>query len=535
MTKYVFVTGGVSSSLGKGLACASLAALLIARGLKVATRKLDPYLNVDPGTMNPTQHGEVFVTDDGAETDLDLGHYERFTNQSCTRYDSISSGKIYLNVITKERAGDYLGQTVQMIPHITDNIKQFMYQESAHKDVVICEVGGTVGDIEGLPFFEAIRQMRYELGKKNHVLIHVTFLPYIKAAGEIKTKPSQHSVHALQGLGLQPDVLLCRSSYEINDEICQKLANFCNVKVENVIKGNDAENIYEIPLIYHQEGLDKAVCNALDINSSPDLTAWQRLNRQIQSAKNVLNIGVVGKYMGLQDAYKSVNQAIMHAATENLVKANIIWLDAEEESLESELLKLDALIVPGGFGSRGVEGKLKAISHARLNKLPFLGICLGMQLTVIEAIRNVLGLKSASSTEFGPTDTPAVALIQEWANSEEKKLYNVEDTMGGTLRLGAHLCRLAKGSLAEKIYGGSEIHERHRHRYEVNVHYKDDLEKHGYWISGMSENGLLPEIIEYKDHPYFIAAQYHPEFKSRPFQPHPLFVKLIEAASKRKK
>ncbi len=529
MAKFIFTTGGVSSSLGKGLACAALGAILQTRGLKVRLRKLDPYLNVDPGTMNPYQHGEVFVTSDGAEADLDLGHYERFTNQDATQFDSVTSGKIYSAVIAKERKGDYLGATVQVIPHITDAIKEFIKNGSEDVDIIICEVGGTVGDIEALPFFEAIRQLRNELGNKNSLLMHVTLLPYLAAAGELKTKPTQHSVQALQTLGLRPDILLCRSEHEIPEDAKQKLALFCNVNSENVIRAQDAGNIYEIPLIYHNEGLDAAVAKAFDIVTEPKLKPWEELINKLNSPRAKIRIGIVGKYVQLKDAYKSLDQAITHAGIAEQVEVEKLWIDAEDEGLLAKIQSVDGIIIPGGFGERGIEGKIQTINYARKNNVPMLGICLGMQLSVIEGCRNVLGKKDASSTEFGPTNTPVVALMTEWMSGEQKEIRGVSDDMGGTMRLGSFGCTLKDGTLAFNLYGNTQISERHRHRYEVNLQYKQALEDKGYVFSGMSPDGLLPEIVEYHPHPFFIASQFHPELKSRPFSPHPLFTGLVRA------
>jgi len=529
MAKFIFTTGGVSSSLGKGLACAALGSLLQARGLTVRLRKLDPYLNVDPGTMNPYQHGEVFVTSDGTEADLDLGHYERFTNQDATKDDSVTSGKIYSSVIAKERRGDYLGATIQVIPHITDAIKEFILNDSDSTDVIICEVGGTVGDIEALPFLEAIRQLRNELAHKSTLLIHLTLLPYLAAAGELKTKPTQHSVQALQTLGLRPDILLCRSEHEIPEDAKRKLALFCNVAYENVISAKDAESIYEIPLIYHQEGLDNAVASAFSIEKAPNLKPWEELIAKLHNPKEKVRIGIVGKYIQLKDAYKSLDQAITHAGIAEQVEIEKVWIDAEDNALLSKIQNLDGIIIPGGFGDRGIEGKIHAIQYARENQKPLLGICLGMQLCVVEGARNELGIKDASSTEFGLTENPVVARMTEWMSGEQKEQRGISDDMGGTMRLGSFPCVIEKDSLAYNVYKSSEIVERHRHRYEVNLKYKEALEKKGYIFSGMSPDGLLPEIIEYKSHPFFIAAQFHPELKSRPFGPHPLFTGLVRA------
>ncbi len=529
MAKFIFTTGGVSSSLGKGLACAALGALLQARGLSVRLRKLDPYLNVDPGTMNPYQHGEVFVTSDGAEADLDLGHYERFTNQNATKFDGVTTGKIYSSVIAKERRGDYLGATIQVIPHITDEIKAFILNDSDNVDIVICEVGGTVGDIEALPFLEAIRQLRNELGHDNSLLIHLTLLPYLSAAGELKTKPTQHSVQALQTLGLRPDILLCRSEHEIPEDAKRKLALFCNVAYENVICANDAESIYEIPLIYHQEGLDNAVSAAFGIKTAPNLKPWQDLIIKLRNPKAKVRIGIVGKYIQLKDAYKSLDQAITHAGISEQIEIEKLWIDAEDNALLSKIQNVDGVIIPGGFGERGIEGKIQAINYARENNVPLLGICLGMQLSVVEGARNELDIKDASSTEFGHTNNPIVARMTEWMSGEQKQQRGISDDMGGTMRLGSFPCVLKKDSLAYKLYGNPQIEERHRHRYEVNLKYKDELEKKGYIFSGMSPDGLLPEIVEYSPHPFFIASQFHPELISRPFSPHPLFIGLVRA------
>lgn len=529
MAKFIFTTGGVSSSLGKGLACAALGAILQTRGLSVRLRKLDPYLNVDPGTMNPYQHGEVFVTNDGAEADLDLGHYERFTNQDATQYDSVTSGKIYSSVIAKERKGEYLGATIQVIPHITDAIKAFIQNGSEDVDVIICEVGGTVGDIEALPFLEAIRQLRNELGSQKSLLIHVTLLPYLAAAGELKTKPTQHSVQALQTLGLRPDILLCRSEHEIPDDAKQKLALFCNVSPENVIRAQDAGNIYEIPLIYHNEGLDVAVANAFGITTEANLKPWQELVIKLKNPRAKVRIGIIGKYVQLKDAYKSLDQAITHAGIAEQVEIEKLWIDAEDNTLQEKIQSVDGIIIPGGFGERGIDGKLRAINYARKNNVPLLGICLGMQLSVIEACRNVLGKTDASSTEFGPTNNPVVARMTEWMDGEQKQIRGISDDLGGTMRLGSFDCSIKEGTLAFNLYGSANIAERHRHRYEVNLKYKNDLEVKGYVFSGMSPDGLLPEIVEYTPHPFFIASQFHPELKSRPFNPHPLFTGLIRS------
>lgn len=538
MARFIFVTGGVVSSLGKGIASASLGALLQARGYKVLLRKLEPYLNVDPGTMSPYQHGEVFVTDDGAETDLDLGHYERFTGVNTTKFDAVSTGRIYSNVIEKERRGDYLGATVQIIPHVTDAIKDAILKNTKNVDFVICEIGGTVGDIEGLPFLEAIRQLRNDLGYRNSLFIHLTLVPFIPTAGELKTKPTQHSVKELQSKGIQPDILLCRSDRPIGVEERRKLALFCNIKPECVIEGLDVSTIYQVPISYHEQGLDREVCKhfALESKTAPDLSIWERIVETLVRPEGDVTIGIVGKYTNLLDAYKSLHQALIHGGIANKVHVNIEWINAEDledqnrATLLERLSPLHGILVPGGFGVRGTQGMIAAIQFAREHKIPFFGICLGMQLAVIEAMRHMGGHQDASSTEFGPTFTPAIALMTEWIKGDVIQKYFPGADLGGTMRLGSYECRLTPDSKAHEIYQNSVIFERHRHRYEVNTTYIQELEKCGLYMVGTTVNGLLPEVAERKDHPWFIAVQFHPEFKSRPFKPHPLFASFIEAA-----
>ncbi|MBI1954173.1 MAG: CTP synthase [Proteobacteria bacterium] len=530
LPKFIFITGGVVSSLGKGIAAASLGVLLQEHGFKVRIRKLDPYLNLDPGTMSPYQHGEVFVTEDGAETDLDLGHYERFTNINATKNDNTTAGKIYSSVFAKERRGDYLGKTIQVVPHIIDEIKSFITSHLDFEDFVIYEIGGTVGDIEGLPFIEAIRQLRHDLGMERTLFIHVTLLPYIDVAQEIKTKPTQHSVKELLSLGIQPDILLCRTNRPITLDIKNKLGLFCNVKTERVIAAYDVKNIYEVPLIYHQEGLDDQVCQYF--KTSPQtktfLKNWDNLLHIIQNPKKVVKVGIVGKYTQLPDAYKSLLEALAHGGIAHHVKVDLELISADQENDEF-LKELDGIVVPGGFGPRGIEGKLKAIQFAREKNVPFLGICLGMQLSIIEVARNLLNLEDASSTEFGPTPHPVIGLMREWLENGTKIHRSPQHDLGGTMRLGKYPCRLLPGSKAFAAYQTNEISERHRHRYEVNLHYKEKLEKAGLCFSGMSPDGTLTEIVEYKNHPWFIAVQFHPELKSRPFTPHPLFKAFIGA------
>ncbi|NNC59570.1 MAG: CTP synthase [Erythrobacter sp.] len=537
MARYIFITGGVVSSLGKGLMAASLGALLQARGYKVRIRKFDPYLNVDPGTMSPYQHGEVYVTDDGAETDLDLGHYERFTGVSARQSDNITSGRVYQDIIAKERRGDYLGATVQVIPHVTDAIKNFALADQDDLDFILCEIGGTVGDIESLPFMEAIRQLRNELEPQQTLSVHVTLVPYIAAAGELKTKPTQHSVRELASLGIKPDVLLCRAEHPLPDSERQKIANFCNVRKQAVIPALDAPSIYSVPLQYHQEGLDAEVLRGFGITDAPepDLAAWNDVTDRYFHPEGEVTIGVVGKYVGLQDAYKSLNEALVHGGMANRVKVNIKWIDAEvfegnDEEIAAKLEPLHAILVPGGFGERGSEGKIASVRFARERKVPFLGICLGMQMACIEAARSA-GHDAASSTEFGHTDEPVVGIITEWMTAEGLEKREAGGDLGGTMRLGAYEARLDGNSHVSALYGGTtSISERHRHRYEVNVAYRDALESQGLIFSGMSPDGLLPEIVERPDHPWFVGVQFHPELKSKPFDPHPLFSGFIEAA-----
>lgn len=538
MARYIFITGGVVSSLGKGLMAASLAALLQARGYRVRIRKFDPYLNVDPGTMSPHQHGEVYVTDDGAETDLDLGHYERFTGVASRQSDNVTSGRIYKTIIERERRGDYLGATVQVIPHVTDAIKAFAQDETEDLDFVLCEIGGTVGDIESLPFIEAIRQLRNDLGRGQTVSIHVTLVPYISAAGELKTKPTQHSVRELAALGVQPDVLVCRSERELPASDRAKIAQFCNVPTAAVIPALDAKSIYAVPMQYHREGLDSEVLKAfgIDPGAPPPLDRWEQIMRRLDNPEGEVTIGVVGKYMGVPDAYKSLHEALVHGGIANQVKVNIRWLDAEvfeqdDEEVASRLEPMHGILVPGGFGERGSEGKIAGVRFARERGVPFFGICLGMQMACVDAARDQ-GLKNASTTEFGPTEEPVVGMITEWMTAEGIQKREEGGDLGGTMRLGAYPARLGGNSVVASIYGTEEISERHRHRYEVNTHYKPLLEKGGLVFSGMSPDGSLPEIVERPDHPWFVGVQFHPELKSKPFDPHPLFASFIEAAVK---
>ncbi|MDJ0388174.1 CTP synthase [Roseomonas sp. E05] len=537
MTRFVFITGGVVSSLGKGIAAASLGALLQARGYKVRLRKLDPYLNVDPGTMSPYQHGEVFVTDDGAETDLDLGHYERFTGVHASKLDAYTSGRIYADVIAKERRGDYLGGTVQVIPHITDAIKEAATAETEGLDFVLIEVGGTVGDIESLPFLEALRQLHNELGPQRSLFMHLTLVPYIPSAGELKTKPTQHSVKELLGLGIQPQILLCRCDRPIPENERRKIALFCNVRPENVIPALDANSIYAVPLQYHSEGLDREVLRhfGLSIYGEPDLSGWTRIVQRLENPEGEVKIAIVGKYISLLDAYKSLAEALTHGGIQHGVKVKLDWVDSQIFETSSALERLEGvhgILVPGGFGERGSEGKIEAVRFARERKIPFLGICFGMQMAVIEAARNLVGLDKASSTEFGPTEEPVVGLLTEWLRGNERERRKAEGDLGGTMRLGAYPAMLAEGSLIRQVYGRGEIEERHRHRYEVNIGYRERLEQAGLRFSGLSPDGLLPEIVEYPDHPWFIGVQYHPELKSKPFQPHPVFAGFVGAAVK---
>ncbi|MBN8534879.1 MAG: CTP synthase [Rhizobiales bacterium] len=535
MTRYIFITGGVVSSLGKGLASAALGAVLQARGYKVRLRKLDPYLNVDPGTMSPYQHGEVFVTDDGAETDLDLGHYERFTGRSATKADNITTGRIYQEIIAKERRGDYLGATVQVIPHVTDAIKNFVLSGNEGNDFVLIEVGGTVGDIEGLPFFEAVRQLRNELPQGHSCYIHLTLLPFIPSAGELKTKPTQHSVQELRSIGIQPDILLCRCDREIPEGERRKLALFCNVRPSAVIEARDVDQIYAVPLAYHDEGLDREVLRVfgLDADIEPDLSSWQRIVSTVRNPEGEVTIAIVGKYTGLKDAYKSLMEALHHGGIANSVKVNFDWIDSEifeREDATSYLEHVHGILVPGGFGHRGAEGKIQAARFARERNVPYFGICFGMQMAVLEAARNLAGLEGASSTEFGDCKLPVVGMMTEWMNKGQLEIRQSGGDLGGTMRLGAYESKLVANSRIAGIYGSSTIHERHRHRYEVNMAYREQLEAKGLLFSGVSPDGLLPETIEYPDHPWFIGVQYHPELKSRPFEPHPLFASFIAAA-----
>jgi CTP synthase len=536
MARYIFITGGVVSSLGKGLASAALGAVLQSRGYKVRLRKLDPYLNVDPGTMSPYQHGEVFVTDDGAETDLDLGHYERFTGRPACKADNITTGRIYQEILAKERRGDYLGATVQVIPHVTNAIKDFVLTGNDGFDFVLCEVGGTVGDIEGLPFFEAIRQIKNDLPRGEVIYIHLTLLPFIPSAGELKTKPTQHSVKELRSIGIQPDILLCRTDREIPKEERRKLGLFCNVRESAVIEARDVDNIYAVPEAYHVAGLDDEVLAAFGIQDAPPpaLERWHEINARVRNPEGQVTIAVVGKYTGMKDAYKSLIEALSHGGIANKVKVNLDWIESEVFEREDPapfLEHVNGILVPGGFGQRGAEGKIKAAQFARERRVPYFGICFGMQMAVIEAARNLVGITDANSTEFGETKEPLVGLMTEWLRGNELEKRSKAGDLGGTMRLGAYQAALAKGSRVSRVYGGAlEISERHRHRYEVNTAYKDRLEQHGLRFSGMSPDGVLPEIVEYQDHPWFIGVQFHPELKSRPLDPHPLFSSFIEAA-----
>jgi len=535
MARYVFITGGVVSSLGKGIAAAALAALLQARGYRVRLRKLDPYLNVDPGTMSPTQHGEVFVTDDGAETDLDLGHYERFTGRSANKADNITTGRIYKNIIDKERRGDYLGATVQVIPHVTNEIKDFVVSGNDDFDFVICEIGGTVGDIEAMPFVEAIRQLGNDLPRGTAVYVHLTLMPYIPAAGELKTKPTQHSVKELQALGIHPDILLVRADREIPEAERRKLSLFCNVRASAVIQALDVASIYDVPIAYHREGLDDEVLAAFGIEPAPQprMDDWQEVSRRIHNPEGAVTIAIVGKYTGLKDAYKSLIESLYHGGIANQVKVNLEWIESEvfeKEDPSPYLEKVHGILVPGGFGERGSEGKIRAAQFARERKVPYFGICFGMQMAVVEAARNLAGISKASSTEFGKTNEPVVGLMTEWIHGNELQKRTASGDLGGTMRLGAYRAVLKKDTKIADIYASTEISERHRHRYEVNVDYKERLEKCGLVFSGMSPDGVLPETVEYADHPWFIGVQYHPELKSRPFEPHPLFASFVEAA-----
>ncbi len=534
MTRYVFITGGVVSSLGKGLASAALGALLQARGFSVRLRKLDPYLNVDPGTMSPYQHGEVFVTDDGAETDLDLGHYERFTGRPARQADNITTGRLYQEIIAKERRGDYLGSTVQVIPHVTDAIKAFITTGNEGVDFVLCEIGGTVGDIEGLPFFEAIRQLGNELPRGSTAFIHLTLVPFIPSAGELKTKPTQHSVKELRSIGIQPHVLLCRTDRRLPRDERRKIALFCNVRPEAVIQALDVQSIYDVPIAYHAEGLDREVLAAFGITNAPepDLARWREIAETIADPDGEVTVAIVGKYTGLKDAYKSLNEALIHGGIANKVKVNLEWIPSETfegRDVAAYLEDVNGILVPGGFGERGSEGKIQAARFARTHGVPYFGICFGMQMAVIEAARDA-GIEGASSTEFGPTDEPVIGLMIEWMKGAELETRERNGNLGGTMRLGAYEAVLAGGSKAAEIYGTTRISERHRHRYEVNTRYRNRLEAAGLRFSGLSPDGLLPEIVERPDHPWFIGVQFHPELKSRPFEPHPLFASFIGAA-----
>ncbi|MGE0595138.1 MAG: CTP synthase [Hyphomonadaceae bacterium] len=537
MARYVFITGGVVSSLGKGIASAALGALLQARGYKVRLRKLDPYLNVDPGTMSPYQHGEVFVTDDGAETDLDLGHYERFTGVSALQADNITTGRIYQEIIAKERRGDYLGATVQVIPHVTNAIKEFILSDHGGADFVLCEIGGTVGDIEGLPFFEAIRQLGQELDPQQAAFVHLTLLPYIPSAGEMKTKPTQHSVKELRSIGIQPNILLCRCDRPIPEDEKRKIALFCNVRESAVVEARDLQTIYEAPLAYHKAGLDTELLKhfGVTVAPQPDMAKWETIVQRLKSPDGEVTIGVVGKYTELKDAYKSLIEALHHGGVANNVKVNIRWIESEKfeekgAAWHEDLHGVHGVLVPGGFGERGSEGKIAAVTFAREHNAPFFGICFGMQMACIEAARNQAGLKGASSTEFGAAKHPIVGLMTEWLKGNELEKRQAHGDLGGTMRLGAYAAALDPESKVAAIYGDTQISERHRHRYEVNTKYREKLEDVGLIFSGMSPDGVLPEIVERRDHPWFVGVQFHPELKSRPFEPHPLFASFIAAA-----
>ena len=538
MARFIFVTGGVVSSLGKGLSSASLAYLLQSRGYKVRLRKLDPYLNVDPGTMSPFQHGEVFVTDDGAETDLDLGHYERFSGVSAKKSDNITTGKIYNDVLKKERKGKYLGKTVQVIPHITDRIKEFIKNDSLKEDFVICEIGGIVGDIESLPFVEAIRQFANDIEKKNALFIHLTLVPYLKASDEIKTKPTQHSVKELRSIGIQPDIIICRSERSIPLEHRKKISLFCNVDIKNVIETVDVKTIYEAPISFFKEKLDVQVLNYFKMKSKKpvNLNPWKKITKIILQTKKEVNIAIIGKYVELKDAYKSLDEALTHGGIENKIKVNLIRIDSDKlrvSEIKSKLRNISGILIPGGFGKRGTDGKIEAIRYARNNKIPFLGICYGMQMAIIEFARNKLNIKKATSSEFDKNGVHVIGLINEW-KKDGKTIKGTDKDLGGTMRLGSYDAKLKDNSLIRKIYGKNFIKERHRHRYEVNINYKEKFEKNGMSFSGLSPDGSLPEIIELKNHPWFIGVQFHPEFKSRPLAPHPLFSSFIRASKNHK-
>ena len=538
MAQFIFVTGGVVSSLGKGLSSASLAYLLQSRGFKVRLRKLDPYLNVDPGTMSPFQHGEVFVTNDGAETDLDLGHYERFSGTSAKKSDNITTGKIYSDVLKKERKGGYLGKTVQVIPHITNRIKDFIKNDTTKEDFVICEIGGIVGDIESLPFVEAIRQFSNDVGKKNALFVHLTLVPYLKASDEIKTKPTQHSVKELRSLGIQPDIIICRSERSIPLEHRKKISLFCNVDIENVIQTVDVKTIYEAPISFNRENLDKQVLEYFKIKSKKkvNLNPWKKITKIVLQTKKSINIAIIGKYVDLKDAYKSLDEALTHGGINNNLKVNLVRIDSENlkiSEIKNRLKRVSGILIPGGFGKRGTEGKIEAIKYAREKKIPFFGICFGMQMAIIEFARNKLNIKNATSSEFSKNGVPIIGLINEW-NKDGKLIKGTDKDLGGTMRLGLYAAKLKENSLIKKIYKSKSIEERHRHRYEVNINYKDQFEKNGMIFSGLSPDNKLPEIIELKNHPWFVAVQFHPEFKSRPLEPHPLFSSFIKAAKNHK-
>ena len=534
MTRFIFITGGVVSSLGKGLCSAALGALLQSRGYKVRLRKLDPYLNVDPGTMSPYQHGEVYVTDDGAETDLDLGHYERFTGVPSRTSDNVTTGQIYWKVLSRERRGDYLGATVQVIPHVTDAIKEFVHADVGDEDFVICEIGGTVGDIEGLPFLEAIRQLGNELGRQRSMFVHLTLVPYIASAGELKTKPTQHSVKELLGVGIQPDMIVCRAEQPIDRDARRKMALFCNIREEAVVQALDVDSIYAVPRSYHAEGLDDEVCRHFQMEPpAPDLSTWDRVMGRVRHPDGEVTIGVVGKYTSLLDSYKSLAEALSHGGIANNVRVKVKWLDAElfeREDAPAYLEDVHGILVPGGFGERGAEGKVSAAHFARERQVPYFGICFGMQMAVIEAARNLAGITSAGTTEFGPCYDPVVGLLTEWTRGNMVERRDSDSDKGGTMRLGAYPAQLAQGSRIQQIYGASEISERHRHRYEVNVNYREVLEQAGLHFAGMSPDGELPETVEVPSHPWYVGVQFHPELKSKPFDPHPLFTSFIHAA-----
>ena len=534
MARYIFVTGGVVSSLGKGLSSASLAYLLQSRGYKVRIRKLDPYLNVDPGTMSPFQHGEVFVTDDGAETDLDLGHYERFSGISAKKSDNITTGKIYNDVLKRERQGKYLGKTVQVIPHITDRIKEFIKNDVKKEDFVICEIGGTVGDIESLPFLEAIRQFSNEIGKNKTLFVHLTLVPYMRASDEIKTKPTQHSVKELRSIGIQPDIIICRSERTIPFDQRKKISLFCNVSIEDVIETIDVKTIYEAPISFNKEKLDERVLKFFNIKSRKkvNLLPWKKITRLVLNTKSKVNIAIIGKYVELKDAYKSLDEALIHGGIANNIKVNLVRIESDflrPSEIKNKLKNVSGILIPGGFGKRGTEGKIAAINYARKNKIPFFGICFGMQMAIIEFARNRLNIKKATSSEFGPSKASVVGLMSEWTK-DGKLMRGTDKELGGTMRLGSYEARLKKDTKISKIYNSLKINERHRHRYEVNINYRKDFENKGMIFSGLSPDNKLPETVELKDHPWFIGVQFHPEFKSRPLSPHPLFSSFIKAA-----